>query len=116
MKRDLGSVLDIVAACRDIEEFLTGKSRHEFLDSKLLQAAVVRKLEVIGEATKRLSVEFRSAMPEVPWSRMAGMRDWLIHGYDRIDIEKVWSSASEEVPKVRAAPQGLVSALEPDVR
>ena len=57
-----------------------------------LQDALVRCLEVIGEATKRLSQDFRDRHPEVPWRAMAGMRDLLIHAYDRVDLEEVWEA------------------------
>ena len=61
-------------------------------ETDYLQDAVVRCLEVIGEATKRLSQDFRDRHPEVPWRAMAGMRDLLIHAYDRVDLEEVWEA------------------------
>jgi uncharacterized protein with HEPN domain len=59
---------------------------------------VIRELEVLGEAAKRLSAEFRGSCPEIPWKQVAGMRDRLIHGYDDIDLETVFRVATEEVP------------------
>ena len=58
------------------------------------------RLMVIGEATKRLSRAFRASHEEVPWSRMAGMRDVLIHGYDHIDPQAVWDAATEDIPEL----------------
>lgn len=61
-------------------------------ETDYLQDALVRCLEVIGEATKRLSQDFRDRHPEVPWRAMAGMRDLLIHAYDRVDLDEVWEA------------------------
>ena len=66
-----------------------------------LQDAVIRCLEVLGEATKRLSSEIRTANTEIPWRAMAGMRDVLIHAYDQIDLEEVWM-AYQLFPKIRS--------------
>jgi hypothetical protein len=61
--------------------------------SDILQDAVVRNLEIIGETTKRLSDACRQQHPQIPWRQMAGMRDVLIHAYDRVDLEEVWITA-----------------------
>ena len=66
-----------------------------------LQDAVIRCLEVLGEATKRLSREIREQNPKLPWRAMAGMRDVLIHAYDQIDLEEVWM-AYQLFPKIRS--------------
>ena len=70
-------------------------------DTTYLQDAVIRCLEVLGEATKRLSREIRIAHTQVPWRAMAGMRDVLIHAYDQIDLEEVWM-AYQLFPKIRS--------------
>jgi uncharacterized protein with HEPN domain len=70
-------------------------------DTTYLQDAVIRCLEVLGEATKRLSREIRIAHTEIPWRAMAGMRDVLIHAYDQIDLEEVWM-AYQLFPKIRS--------------
>ena len=66
-----------------------------------LQDAVIRCLEVLGEATKRLSRELREQNPQLPWRAMAGMRDVLIHAYDQIDLEEVWM-AYQRFPEIRS--------------
>jgi len=101
MQRDLGNALDIVLACRDIEEFVSGFSKVDFFNSKLTQDAVIRNIAVIGEAAKRLSEEFRNQHSEIPWKSIAGMRDHLIHAYDQVDLERVWHVATEEAPALR---------------
>lgn len=102
MQRDLGTVLDIVLAGRDIWEFVTGLSESEFLEDKKTRSAVIHKIMVIGEAVKRLFREFRTDHDEIPWTSIAGMRDSLIHGYDEVDFEKVWQVATGEVPDLLA--------------
>lgn len=76
-----------------------------------LQDALVRSLEVIGEATKRLSQDFRDLHPEVPWRAMAGMRDLLIHAYDRVDLEEVWE-AYRQFHGLREQIAAMVDTLE----
>jgi len=66
------------------------------------QDAVVRQLEIIGEATKRVSKELRSKHPDIPWSDMAGMRDVLLHDYIDVDLGVVWKTASENIPDLKA--------------
>jgi len=62
---------------------------------------VVRQLEIIGEATKRITKDFRNNNPEIPWADMAGMRDILIHDYIDVDLDIVWKTASESIPKLK---------------
>ncbi len=106
MQRDAATLMDIVLACRDIGEFICGLREDEFAANALVRAAVVRQLEIIGEATKRLSNAFREAHPEFPWRTMAGLRDRLIHAYDDIDMSKIWEISTTDVPR-------LCSLLEP---
>lgn len=96
--RDSASLLDIAVAARRIESFIGDLDQQAFLDDEEKQSAVLYQFVVIGEATKRLSREFRTAHSEVPWRRVAGMRARVTHGYDAVDIELVWRVASEEVP------------------
>jgi uncharacterized protein with HEPN domain len=72
-----------------------------FQDKDYLQDAVIRCLEVLGEACKRLSPEMRQLHPELPWRAMAGMRDILIHAYDQVDLEEVWM-AYQRMPEIRS--------------
>jgi uncharacterized protein with HEPN domain len=75
----------------------------EFSSDETLKRAFVRSIEVIGEATKNLSDDFRDRYPEVEWRSMTGMRDQLIHGYFGVDYEIVWEVATEKAPALREA-------------
>jgi uncharacterized protein with HEPN domain len=72
-----------------VKEYTSG-GREAFFESKMMRDAVVRNLEVVGEATKALTAETRARAPDVPWRRIAGMRDQLIHHYFGVDLETVW--------------------------
>ncbi len=80
MKDDRIYIDHIQQSIERIESYLSGKDHDSFSDDYLTQDAVVRQLEIIGEATKRISMEFKRENPQVPWLDMAGMRDVLIHG------------------------------------
>ena len=98
MPRDETTLLDIATAARLVMEFTAGMDRAAFLDDIKTQSSVLHQLMVLGEAVKRLSDGFRARHPEIPWTLMAGMRDKLIHGYDIVDLEEVWKTASRDVP------------------
>lgn len=71
---------------------------------------MVRQIEIMGEATKRLSDEFRNRHPDIPWRQMAGMRDILIHAYDHVDIEEVWRTATDSIPPLIRQIEQLIAS------
>ena len=109
MQRDdsvyLRHILDAIDA---VSEYLAGMSRGDFLVAPMLRDAVIRQLEIIGEATKRLSAETREASPDIPWHDIAGMRDKLIHGYFGVDLDAVWLAASEDLAVLKEAVERLL--------
>ena len=99
--RDLRDYInDLMEACRDILSFTKGMSYSDFAGDKKTVNAVIRSLEVIGEATKNLPPSFRNKYPDVPWKQMAGMRDKLIHEYFGIDKQMVWQVVEKHIPDI----------------
>ncbi len=108
MQRDSAYLVDIQLMAKDAIQFTEGMDYETFLEDRKSQLAVVRCLEVIGEATKRLSETFRKNYPSIPWANMAGMRDVLIHAYDRVDLERVWTTIREDLPPLIKTLDSLV--------
>ena len=102
MRKDLGDyIADMLSAAREVEEFTVGMDFDTFSTDKKTVNAVIRSLEVMGEAAKRIPENVRERYPDVPWKRMAGMRDKLIHEYTGVDLDIVWTVIKEELPPVR---------------
>jgi uncharacterized protein with HEPN domain len=104
--RDAALLLDIKLAAEDASSFVSDLDEATFLASKLHQSAVIRKLEVMGEAAGKVSKPFCAAHPEIPWSEMTGLRHRLIHGYDDVRLDIVWRVAKQVLP-------GLIDVLRP---
>jgi uncharacterized protein with HEPN domain len=104
--RDAALLLDMLLAARDARSFVQALDRTSFLSSRLHQNAAIRSLEVIGEAAGKVSAETRSAYTQIPWREITGMRHRLIHGYDDVDLDVVWTVLQDHLAK-------LISALEP---
>jgi uncharacterized protein with HEPN domain len=86
-----------------------GLTRDEFVANETLRRAFVRSLEIIGEATKKIPIEFRTQYPAVDWRAMSGMRDRLIHDYFGVDYELVWDVARNRVPELRRQVAAILS-------
>jgi uncharacterized protein with HEPN domain len=106
MQRDPVILLDILRAAQQIVEFRGERTEGEFYTDEMLQAAVLYKITVIGEAIKRLSPVLRAAHPEVPWTEAARMRDKVIHHYDEVALDVVWDVITKDIP-------ALIELLEP---
>jgi uncharacterized protein with HEPN domain len=91
---------DLIEACEDILSFTKGMSYSDFANDKKTINAVIRSLEVIGEATKNLPMSFRDTYPDIPWKSMAGMRDKLIHEYFGVDKQMVWQAVEKHIPEI----------------
>ena len=99
MSRDISLYIkDILQNMRDAQEFIQGLSYDRFASDKKTFNAVLRSVEVIGEAAKKVPDEIRAKYPSVPWKEMAGMRDKLIHFYFGVDREAVWLVVKERIP------------------
>jgi uncharacterized protein with HEPN domain len=88
---------DLAEALAKSQEFIRGMSYEEFLEDEKTVYAVIRALEVVGEATKQIPIEVRDAYAEIPWRAMSGMRDKLIHHYFGVNLAVVWKTVTEDV-------------------
>ncbi|HEX7320613.1 MAG TPA: DUF86 domain-containing protein [bacterium] len=94
-------VQDILDAILELESFTRGLSFRDFEGDKKTVNAVIRSMEIIGEAAKNIPSTIKDKYPDVPWKKMAGMRDKLIHEYFGVDLDIVWDSATKEIPAVK---------------
>lgn len=108
MQRDEAYLLDILIAARRAVRFLEGMTWEAFEQSELHQNAVMRPLEIIGEAARRVSQDTRDAHPDIPWDQMIGMRNRLIHEYFRVNLTTVWETVQDDLPPLIALIEPLV--------
>ena len=102
MPRDSKTFIsDILEAIQRVEEYTGSLSIDNFAESKLHQDAVIRNLEIIDEAVKRLPGNLRNKYPDVEWKKIAGLRDILIHAYFGIDVEIVWDVVQNKLPEFK---------------
>lgn len=100
MKADSVYLKHILDSIRKIEKYAS-VGEHEFMQTDHWQDAIVRQLEIIGEATKNISISLRQNNPDIPWRRMAGLRDVLIHDYMGVDLRAVWEVVEKHLPKLK---------------
>ena len=112
-KKNYGDYLeDIFISISDIQEFISQIDFSKFCEDKKTSNAVIRSLEVIGEAAKNIPASIRKKYPDVPWKKMAGMRDKLIHEYFGIDFEIVWGAITEDLPPLKSALKIILRDIE----
>ncbi|OGO33619.1 MAG: hypothetical protein A2W35_14310 [Chloroflexi bacterium RBG_16_57_11] len=107
----LDHIEDILDAMNKAEILLEGVTFEQFEADFRTNFAVVRALEIVGEATKRLPDSLRQQYPDIPWRGMAGMRDRIIHAYDTVDLEIVWDVVKKDIPEIKPRIQKILSDL-----
>ena len=100
MPRDVTTLIDILEAAERVSTYISGMKRSDFVANQMARAAVVREIEIMGEAAGRLSQGFRDAHAELPWKDITRLRNIYIHAYDRVDYDRVWRAANGLLPRV----------------
>ena len=101
-RSDIDLLDDIVICMEKIQSYLSGLSYHEFINDSKTQDAVIRNVEVVGEAVRHLSSTIKFRYNHIPWQAIAGTRDRLIHGYFGVNIDIVWEIATIDIPQLKA--------------
>ena len=109
--RDKGRIEHMLAAIANVEEFTNGVSAGEFVNSKVLFFAVVKNIEIVGEATYMLTKEFRESHQSIPWLVIEKMRHVLVHGYYTVSPEKVWKTVQEDLPVLKEQLANLLAEM-----
>jgi uncharacterized protein with HEPN domain len=108
MPPDDSLLLDVIIAAEDAIRFVTDLDEAAFMASRLHQHAVIRALEIIGEAAGKVSQDFRTGHPEIPWRDIRGMRHRLIHGYSEVELDIVWGVVRDRLPGLIVSLRALV--------
>ena len=108
MHDDAVSLKDMLNHAREAVELLSDTSRETFRDQRVLQLALTRLVEIVGEAANRVSDATRQAHPDIPWPGIIGMRNRLVHGYDVIDYDLLWDTVTSDLPPLIAALERIV--------
>ena len=105
---DAVSLKDMLAHAREAHGLLAVESLSSFCDNRVLQLALTRLIEIVGEAAHRVSEPTQQAHPEIPWPRVIGMRNRLVHGYDAVDYDLLWDTVVIDLPPLIAALERIV--------
>lgn len=108
-KSDFVRLKHMLEAARTCLDFGVGKERIDFDTNQMLSFAVIRALEVFGEAASQVSNEFQKAHPHIPWRAIVGMRNRLIHAYFDIDYDVIWEAISSEIPRIIPELENLIA-------
>lgn len=110
MRNDKDRLLDVKEAIEKIEQYASS-GEDKFKNDELLQIWIVHHLQIIGEATRKLSDEFLQAHPDVPWSQIIAMRNILVHDYFSVDVDEVWAVVITDMPELKRNVDEILSAF-----
>jgi uncharacterized protein with HEPN domain len=100
MRKDEAYLLDILLAARKVVKYAGSMKQQEFNANELVQDAIMRQLEIVGEAAGHISEEYRKGHPEIPWHKIIGLRNQIIHEYFRINKQIVWDTIKNDLPNL----------------
>lgn len=110
--RDLAYLWDMREAARLIQAFIQGATYQHFVSDKMMRSAVERQLEIMGEAARRVSIEFQLEHPEIPWRQVIGLRNLLAHEYGEVQVDRIWSIINESMGELAARLDVLIPPIE----
>lgn len=113
--RDPAYLWDMLAAARGIQECTSGLSQDQYLKQRVVQLAVERQLEILGEAARRVSTTFKTAHPEIPWQPIIAQRNVLAHEYGDIEHFRIWRVVTTHIPVLIAKLEPLIPPLPPAI-
>lgn len=102
---------DIIECCDRVASYINGVREEDYHSNPMLQDALVRNIEVVGEAVKNLSQELKDAFPKIAWSQITRMRDKVAHHYFRINLDVVWKTATDDLPALRPEVKVIFESL-----
>ncbi len=105
MRREEAWLLDMLQAAREAAVFADGLDFAEFEQNRMAQLAILKAMEIIGEAASQVGPEAKEAYLEIPWPEIIGMRNRLVHGYFNVNLKRVWETVEQDIPR-------LISQLE----
>jgi uncharacterized protein with HEPN domain len=108
MRDDSISLKDMLSRAREAVALLGDTSRENFWEQRVLQLALTHLVEIVGEAANRVTEDTRKAHPEIPWPRIIGMRNRLVHGYDVIDYDMLWDTVTNDLPPLSGMLEAIV--------
>jgi uncharacterized protein with HEPN domain len=115
MPRNLDSLRDMVLAANRVLRYVENTNQEEFEQDLEKQDSITYRILILGEASKRLSAEFRDKHPNIPWRQIAGMRNMLVHEYDQIDLDVLWDVTQNSIPDLLKQLNLLVDSIENDI-
>jgi len=92
---------DMIKSIEVIEDYMAGLTEKDFKSDTLKQDGIARRIEIIGEASKNITNDFKKKHPEIPWRKIAGMRDILIHAYFGVNLDRIWEVVKKDLPKLK---------------
>ena len=113
MRHDEALLLDMLLAAREAVDLASGMTFAAFEQNRTAQLAIMKTIEIVGEAASRVSAGTKEMNPDVPWSGIVGMRNRLVHGYFDVNLLRVWETVEQDVPRLVTQLERLVSEEQP---